>query len=94
MSPLNLLLWLGGVALIAVGYLRAREPWRRYTALRQQQTNVERYQAWRGGVRGRAGEQGTTGADVAMAMFRRRAQLGAGIALVGFVLVVAGFALR
>lgn len=94
MGPLNLALWLGGIALIVVGYLRAREPWRRYVALRDQQTNVERYEAWRGGSRGGVPERGGSGADVAMAMFRRRAQVGAAIALLGFVLVFAGFAVR
>lgn len=94
MGPLNLALWLGGIALMALGYARAREPWRRYRALRDQQANVARYEAWRGGNRGRVAEPGPTGADVAMALFRRQAQVGAAIAVVGFILVFAGFAVR
>jgi hypothetical protein len=78
-----------GVSLIAVGYLRAREPWRRYRALKEQDQNVARYEAWRGGLR----DGGKTGASVAMEILRKQARDGAIIAVVGFVLVVAGFAL-
>lgn len=94
MSAANLILWGLGVLLIAVGYLRAREPWRRYLALRTQQQNVDRYESWRGGARGGAADRTPSGADVAMAMFRRRAQVGAAIAILGFVIVFAGFAVR
>ena len=91
MGILNLLLWAGGIALIAVGYTRARGPYARYQALKDQDANVARYEAWRGGVRDSGGP---TGASVAMAMLRRQAQIGALIAVVGFVLVFAGFAVR
>jgi hypothetical protein len=90
MGPLNLLLWGAGVVLIAAGYLRAREPWRRYQALKAQDENIARYEAWRGGVR----NDSKTGASVAMAMLRRRAQVGAAIAIGGVVLVFLGFLLR
>ena len=89
MGILNLSLLGAGIALIAVGYLRAREPWRRYRALKEQDANVARYEAWRGGLR----EGGTTGASVAMEVLRRQARNGAIIAGIGFVLVFAGFAL-
>jgi hypothetical protein len=89
MGILNVSLLGAGIALIAVGYLRAREPWRRYRALKEQDANVARYEAWRGGLR----EGGTTGASVAMAVLRRQARNGAVIAGIGFVLVFAGFAL-
>jgi hypothetical protein len=85
----NLLLWAVGVALIAVGYMRAREPWRRYQALKEQDANVARYEAWRGGLR----DGGPTGASVAMDVLWRQARNGAVIAGIGFVLVFAGFAL-
>jgi uncharacterized membrane protein len=85
----NLLLWAVGVALIALGYLRAREPWRRYQALKEQDANVSRYEAWRGGLR----DSGPTGASVAMDVLRRQVRNGAIIAAIGFVLVFAGFAL-
>ncbi len=79
-----------GVALIVVGAIRAREPYRRYMALREQDANIARYEAWRGGSR----PESKTGASVAMDVLRRRAQIGAGIAIAGFVLVVAGFLAR
>lgn len=90
MGPLNLLLWGAGVALIAAGYLRAREPWRRYQALKAQDENIARYEAWRGGIR----NDSKTGASVAMAMLRRQARIGAAIAIGGVVLVFLGFLLR
>ena len=89
MGIVNIGLWLGGVALIAIGYLRARDPWRRYQALQEQDRNVARYEAWRGGLR----DEGPTGASVAMDVLRAQARRGALIAVVGFVLVFAGFAL-
>ena len=90
MSLINIVLWVGGVVLIAVGYNRARGPLARYQALKEQDANIARYDAWRGGVR----DSGQTGASVAMEILRRQAQLGAAIAGVGIVLIVAGFALR
>jgi uncharacterized membrane protein len=76
-----------GIVLIIVGVVRARDPYRRYMALREQDANVARYEAWRGGSR----PDGRTGASVAMQMLRRQAQIGAGIVIAGFVLVIAGF---
>jgi hypothetical protein len=90
MGLLSLSLIGGGVALIVVGTIRAREPYRRYMALREQDANVARYEAWRGGSR----PESKTGASVAMDVLRRRAQIGAGIAIAGIVLVVAGFVIR
>jgi len=90
MGPLNIALWAAGVALIVLGYTRARGPWARYQALKQEDANVARYEAWRGGLRG--GEQ--TGASVAMQILRRQAQQAGLIAITGFVLVFVGFLLR
>jgi hypothetical protein len=87
---LNIALWLGGVALMAVGYTRAKRPWARYQALREQDANAARYGAWRGGIR----DDSTTGASVAMAILRRQAQIGGGIAIAGVVLVFVGFLIR
>lgn len=81
---------LAGIVLIVVGVQRARGPYRRYMALREQDQNVARYEAWRGGAR----PDGKTGASVAMAMLRRQAQVGAGIVIAGFVLIIAGFVVR
>ena len=90
MSIVNVVLWLLGIALIAIGYQRAKAPWSRYQALKEQDANVERYSAWRGGVR----DTSTTGASVAMEILRRQTQRGALIAVVGFVLVFIGFLIR
>ncbi len=90
MGPVNLVLWGIGIALIVVGYLRAREPWRRYQALKAQDQNIARYEAWRGGPRA----DDTTGASVAMDLLRRQARVGAGIAIVGFALIFVGFLVR
>ena len=87
-----MILWLIGVALVAIGYTRARVPWSRYQALREQQANVARYEAWRGGLR--SSEDGQTGASVAMAQLRRQAQMAGLIAVLGFVLIFVGFLLR
>ncbi len=90
MGPLNVVLWLGGVILIAIGYTRAKGPWARYRALKEQDANVARYEAWRGGVR----DDGATGASVAMAILRRQAQTAGLIAVAGFVLLFLGFVVR
>ena len=90
MGAINLVLWAGGAVLVAIGYLRAKGPWARYQALKAQDENVARYESWRGGLRNHE----TTGASVAMAMLRRQAQIGAGIAIVGAVLIVVGFLIR
>jgi hypothetical protein len=90
-SILNIVLWVAGVAMVAIGYQRARGPWSRYQALKEEDANAERYAAWRGGVRG-AGE--TTGASVAMEVLRRQARIGAGIAIAGLVLIFLGFLIK
>ena len=89
MGAANIALWVGGAVLIAVGFLRARGPWSRYQALREQDANVARYEAWRGGLR----DSGQTGASVAMAILRTQVRNAALIGAVGVVLVIAGFAL-
>lgn len=87
MGPLNLLLWGAGIVLVVVGYTRAKGPWARYQALKEQDANVARYEAWRGGLR----DNETTGASVAMAVLRRQARTAGLIAVVGFVLIFLGF---
>jgi hypothetical protein len=89
MGVANLIvMFLGGV-LIVLGYLRAREPWARYQALKEQDANVARYEAWRGGLR----DEGTTGASVAMQVLRRQVRDGAIAIGTGIIFVIAGFAL-
>jgi hypothetical protein len=90
MGVLNLGLVAAGILLIIVGAVRARGPYQRYMALREQDANIARYEAWRGGSR----PDGRTGASVAMQVLRRQAQVGAGIVIAGVVLVVAGFVIR
>ena len=90
MTLVNVVLWGLGVVLIAVGYQRAKAPWNRYQALKEQDANIERYAAWRGGVR----DTSPSGASVAMEILRRQAQRGALVAVVGFVLVFLGFLIR
>lgn len=92
MSLTNIALWLIGVALVAIGYTRARGPWTRYQALREQQANVARYEAWRGGLR--TNEDGPTGASVAMAQLRRQAQAAGAIAIIGLVMIFLGFFIK
>ncbi|MFL5726458.1 MAG: hypothetical protein ACJ765_10675 [Chloroflexota bacterium] len=91
MSLINVVLWVGGVALVAIGYQRFRGPWSRYQALKEEDANAERYAAWRGGVHG--GSE-TTGASVAMQILQRQARIGAAIAIAGFVLVFLGFLIK
>jgi len=86
----SLALIAAGVVLIVVGASRARAPYRRYMALREQDANVARYEAWRGGAR----PDPKTGASIAMAMLRRQVQVGVGVVIAGFVLVIAGFIVR
>lgn len=90
MGLVNVVLWVAGVALIAIGYTRARGPWARYQALKAQDANVARYGAWRGGVR----DDSKTGASVAMEILLRQARIGAAMAIAGVVLVFLGFLIR
>jgi hypothetical protein len=90
MGLLNLGLIAAGIGLVVFGYLRARGPWARYQALKAQDENVARYESWRGGLR----DSGTTGASVAMAMFRKQARDGAVIAGVGAIVAFAGLLVR
>lgn len=90
MEPLNLALWALGVLLIAIGASRARVPWQRMQFLKEQDRNESRYAAWRGGVR----DTTPSGASVAMELHRRQARQWGAVAFVGFLLVLAGFAIR
>ena len=60
--------------------------------LRDQQANVDRYEAWRGGLR--TTEDGPTGASVAMAMARREAQVAGIIVIAGVLVFALGFMFR
>jgi hypothetical protein len=89
-SVVNIVLWVGGIALTAFGYSRFRGPYARYGALKDQDANESRYNAWRGG----AHASGTTGASVAMEILRRQWQTAAAMIAVGIALVVVGFVVK
>jgi hypothetical protein len=91
MSAVNLALWGLGVVFIAVGYVRARGPWRRYQALKAQGENIARYEGWRGT---RLRDEGPSAADLMAAELRRQAQVAGLVAVAGFVLVFVGFAVH
>jgi hypothetical protein len=90
MSLVNIALWALGVAFIAVGYQRAKGPWSRYQALKEQDENIARYEAWRGGAR----DTSPTGASVAMQVLRRQTQRAGIFVAVGFVLLFLGFLIK
>jgi hypothetical protein len=90
MSPTGLLLAGIGAMLVVIGVARARGPWGRYRALKSQEENIARYEAWRGGLR----DTGPTGASVAMDMLRSRVRRDAVIAGAGVVAVLVGLFLK
>jgi hypothetical protein len=90
-GPVNLLFWGLGVVLIAVGYLRAKGPWSRYQALKEQEANISRYEGWRGT---RLRDEGPSGASLMAAEMRRQAQIGGLVVIAGFILVFVGFAVH
>ena len=87
MGIVNFVLIAIGVVSMAYGYSRARGPWARYQALKEEDANIARYESWRGGLR----DSVTTGASVAMEVLRRQARGGAIVMAVGFAFVVLGF---
>jgi hypothetical protein len=91
MGAINLICWVVGVLLIVVGYARARGPWRRYQALKEQEANIARYEGWRGT---RLRDDGPSAADLMAQELRRQAQIGGLVFVAGFVLVFVGFAVR
>ena len=90
MAAVSGVLILGGAILVVIGLSRARGPWERYRALKAQDENMARYEAWRGGLR----EESKTGASVAMEILQRQARMGALVAVFGAVLVVVGLLVR
>ncbi len=90
MTPTSVLLVAIGLGLVVVGYLRTRVPYARLQALRAQDKNVARYEAWRGGVR----DDSKTGASVAMEILQRQVRVGAGIGLIGIAAIATGLFMR
>ena len=89
-NALNVVLWVGGVALVGAAYVRGVPYWRRYQAMRAQQDNIRRYETWRG----RPTESGPSSADLMETELRRRAQPWLVAGIIGIVMIVAGFAVR
>jgi len=90
---LNLVLWLGGLALLVVGVLRLRAPLARLRELQATQANLARYDEWRGNrLRPEPGER--TGADEMADLLRRQSLVWGGVAVAGIVLLIAGFVVR
>ena len=90
MTPTSVLLVAIGLGMVVVGYLRTRVPYARLQALRAQDKNVARYEAWRGGVR----DDSKTGASVAMEILQRQVRVGAGIGLIGIAAIATGLFMR
>ncbi len=90
MTPTSVLLVAIGLGLVVVGYLRTRVPYARLQALRAQDKNVARYEAWRGGVR----DDSKAGASVAMEILQRQVRVGAGIGLIGIAAIATGLFMR
>jgi hypothetical protein len=92
MSPLALVLLVGGVVAVVVGWWRMRGPLARYRQLQETEANLRRYDAWRGN-RSTAGG-GPTGADTMRQLMRQRVIAWGAVIVVGVILMVAAFAVR
>jgi hypothetical protein len=91
---INILLWGVGALALVVGVLNIRVPLARMSELDRLADNAKRYESWRGGSRTAADSGGTTGADVMRSLMRRQVLIWAIVAVVGVVLIVAGFAVH
>jgi len=89
---LNILLWVGGIALIGLGAFQIRAPLARYRALQATEANLRRYDDWRGTRLVDDSER--TGADEMKDYLRDRVRLWGAVLVVGVVLVVVGFIVR
>lgn len=94
MTALNLALWIGGVALLALGIWRVRQPYGRMAELDRLADNARRYDSWRGGRGGGGADGGVSGADVMRQLLRRQVLLWGAVAAAGALLLFAGFAVR
>ena len=89
MTPLGIVLVIGGVVALAIALWRIRAPLAHIRRLDETQANIERYEVWRGRNTDVEAE-GPTGADEMRALLRRRT-LGWGVlAAVGAGAIVAG----
>lgn len=91
---INLALWVAGIALLGLGVWRIRTPLARMNELDRLAENAKRYDSWRGGSRSTAADGERTGADEMRDIMRRQVLTWAAVAVLGIVLIVAGFAIR
>jgi hypothetical protein len=92
---INILLWFLGFVALGVAILNIRVPLARMQEIDRLADNAKRYESWRGGSRTAAGGGSeTTGADILRQMLRRQVLIWAALAVVGVVLILAGFAIR
>jgi hypothetical protein len=90
----SIVLWLAGFVLLALGIAKAAGPFGRMQELDRLADNARRYDSWRGGSRLTAADNERTGADEMRDVMRRRTLTWAGVAGLGIVLIVAGFAIK
>jgi hypothetical protein len=93
MTPLGILLVLGGVAALIVGLLRIRAPLAMARRLEETQANLDRYEAWRG-RHSDIEADGPTGADEMRSLLRRQALRWGILCVAGLVAIFAGLLLR
>ncbi len=93
---LNLVLWIGGAALLILGIVQIRAPLARANELKALDENAKRYDAWRGGSRTAAPRpaDGRTGADEMRDMLRTRVRIWAAAIVIGIVMIVTGFLIK
>jgi hypothetical protein len=91
---INIVLWVVGIALLAIGIWRVRAPFSRMQELDRLAENAKRYDSWRGGSRLTAADRERTGADEMRDMMRRQTYSWGAVAIIGAVLIFAGFAVR
>ena len=90
----NVILWVAGFALLAIGIWRVRAPYARMQELDRLAENAKRYDSWRGGSSRTAADGERTGADEMRDMMRRQVSMWVALGAVGIVLVILGFAIH
>ena len=93
MGP-NLVLWMTGIALLAIAIWRVRAPFGRMSELDRLAENARKYESWRGGRSSAPARDETTGADVMRQLLRRQVAFWSAIGAAGVFLIIAGFAVR
>jgi hypothetical protein len=92
-TPLGILLVIGGAVAMVVGAIRIRGPLAAIRRLDETQAHLERYETWRGRSTDVEAE-GPTGADEMRALLRRRSMAFGLLIGGGLVAVLVGLLLR